>query len=472
MALLWLVHPLHHSAVAYAAGRADLLAAGFLFAALAVGLQASARREGIGWGKWSVATLLLTCAVLSKEAALAGLLLFPLLIGWQNRRMLLPAVGLVLVVLLVVAGLRSQASRLPVPPPRTPAAWQWDAAGRALAEYGGLLVWPQTLRMERSTLLEPEAGDAERMRHGALTITGVALALGISWLIVSGIRRRRPWAPPATAALVVYVPISGLFPLNATMAEHWLYLPTGFAAAAVALALGERRWTRNAVLIALAIGIGTGVAWGWRTWRVLPLWENDRSFFEGTIAAGGRTARMLMSLGLLELRERNFEAAREYLDEALAHDPTLGFALVNRGNLAYAMGDPEEAMRWYALAWREPFVRISVLQNIGALEWQTMGRDQTGRLLQAARMAPDNWAIHRRLVLWLRHRGAHTAALNELAAFLRRSPFRAESWQLLAALLEDQGRYEQAAAAHQEARRLDMHMESAGSTERPAQGTE
>ena len=101
---------------------------------------------------------------------------------------------------------------------------------RALGDYGRLMIFPANLRMER-TVVNPDGArsNADWRRTVAneyLAILGLLVAAGL----VVGAWRKGPAADScvfgATWFLLTYLPISNVIELNATVAEHWLYLPS------------------------------------------------------------------------------------------------------------------------------------------------------------------------------------------------------------------------------------------------------
>jgi len=54
-------------------------------------------------------------------------------------------------------------------------------------------------------------------------------------------RHERSATVPGLLAALAYVPLSGAFSLNASIAEHWLYLPTAFLFLAAAVRLRRNR---------------------------------------------------------------------------------------------------------------------------------------------------------------------------------------------------------------------------------------
>jgi hypothetical protein len=101
---------------------------------------------------------------------------------------------------------------------------------RALGDYGQLMFFPSNLHMER-TVAKPALPNGyatwgEAVRREYLSWLGLMLAAA---LLYGALRKGPAQGVRAFGAfwfIAAYLPISNLFPLNATVAEHWLYLPS------------------------------------------------------------------------------------------------------------------------------------------------------------------------------------------------------------------------------------------------------
>jgi len=223
--MLYVLHPLHTEAVAYMSGRADMMSAAFMYGGLWLAVGEPRRWPG------RVAQVLLvavcfTGGLLSKESAfifpvLAGLLIFRPVDGSVKRwpvyaRRSAPFLAS-LAVLAVYGVLRttvlhfgSQAA------PDTALGRRIVEMLQAYALYARLLIVPTGLHMERTL----EGVGALTALAGALLLAGTVVLAVLAW--------RRGHARAGLGLvwfLVTWLPISGIFPLNAPMAEHWMYVP-------------------------------------------------------------------------------------------------------------------------------------------------------------------------------------------------------------------------------------------------------
>jgi Flp pilus assembly protein TadD len=452
---IWALHPIHSSAVVYVAGRADPLAALCGFAALNLILR----------DRWIYAAPLLLGALLAKESGLVALVLGIGFAFAKNRRhaarLVLP-LGVTVLVLASYAALRLSADKIEPPvftsPP--PPIARPILAARAFAEYVGLLIAPVNLHMERD-VSTPTGGDWQvvlpqaRMREYQ-TLAGVVLIIGFAlWLRWT--RGREPLACTALVAFVIsYLPISNALPLNATVAEHWLYIPSAFLLLAAALSMTHLPLTGRLWKVA---GIAWVVLLAARTVQRIGDWRDQRTFLESTAMSGGGTTRMEINLGSLALSEGRLRIALAHFQNALAREPTQPFAILGLAATLTRLGEYAEARDWLAKIETVPVVRAEVLQTLAAVEYREARRDRVDLLREAARVEPRYWPAEKRYVAHLAERGDLLEAVRELRAYIDVQPFRAESWKLLALLLEQAGQPVLARAAANRATELDVRMQ-------------
>jgi predicted Zn-dependent protease len=263
------------------------------------------------------------------------------------------------------------------------------------------------------------------------------------------------------AFVVAYLPISNLFSLNATIAEHWLYVPSAFLFLAVALALHEALHTRSAALSrgVIAVGACWVVLLGLRTFLRQEDWRDQRTFIERTIAAGGNSARMLMNLGNVEFTAGHQDAAVALYREALRRTPDQPVIWLGYASILLRAHDFRGAHEALERAEKSPLLAADCLVLRASLESAETNRDPGDLLRKAVAAAPENWGVRKRYIEYLHERSNPQETLHELHDFLQQHPFRAESWRMLAALLEEQHQPALAAEAWREAALRDVRDE-------------
>ena len=462
VAVLWGIHPLHTSAVTYIAGRADPLAALCGFSALALGLAGLENGRRAGWATFGAAACFFG-ALLSKESGVFFLLIWFLTLAvrrvpWAVWRKWL---ALSAVVLASYGVLRGTAEKVPPPPPPvTPLAIRPILAARAAAEYARLTVAPLTLHMERDVSTRPQGSMETTLRNARRleyqTLAGVLLVLGLAAWARWG-RRTEPLIPLALGAfLIAYLPISNLISLNATVAEHWLYVPSAFLFLAAALTLARSHVPRRA----LAAGLAVWIAFlGARTFLRQADWRDQRTFIERTIADGGDSPRMRMNLGNVEAAAGRTDLAVAHYREALARAPEQAMIWLGYANVLLRTRDFPAARAALAEAKKSPFLTAECRQTRAILEHLETGRDTGDLLRDALDLAPQNWPIRKRYVEYLIERGDDEEAMRELRDYIETTGYRSETWKLMGRLLESINRPDLALGAYHQAADRDVHDE-------------
>lgn len=293
--LLYVVHPLHTEAVTYISGRADPMAAALMFAGVALALRTRRSVRGIGAG--ILALVCFTAALLCKESAM----IFPVLLGLAllAQRALHPAASrggwLVALASLIVLGVYGALRTSVFDFGSDSTVVESGLLGRlnqvvqAFGAYIRLVVWPTNLHMERSladfTWLHSVAG---AMLLGAMLAAFVAalmrrrtfVALGLAWFIAT------------------WLPISGIFPLNAPMAEHWLYVPlAGLLLAFMSIVEGVVA-SRGLRPVAFAAAACAGLVFIGLTLDRNDDWRDNETLFRSTLEQNPNTTRVHFNLAV------------------------------------------------------------------------------------------------------------------------------------------------------------------------------
>jgi tetratricopeptide (TPR) repeat protein len=461
-ALVWAVHPVHTAAVAYISGRADPLAAMFGFLGLYCGICVAPARRANRWLLQIATAALFLLSALSKESGLIfPILLIAILVFRKSWRQIVPAIVVLVLVAVSYVSLRLPAEHFPAPQLRPPAPLlvRPIVVARAFAEYAGLILFPANLHMDRDVESHPFGSSDASVRGAAWrelqTLGGIVLlAAALYWLIRSRKRDPAVFGCLVLAALA-YIPISGAFSLNATIAEHWIYLPSAFVFLGATLAIS--RW-RIPIRVAASVVVLLLVLFGARTFLYTLDWKNQRTFLERTIAAGGDSARMLINLASQELHDGQLDLAKKHLDAALEKEPNQPFAVINLAVVAIRKEDYATAREILNRAKDLPVVNAQAHELLGILEIKEHDRVELLRFRLASRTGPPNWRIERRYIEALDQTGNTAAAVKELADCLKTQWYRAESWQLLSRLFSKSGPTHEAMEALEQAKDYDVHL--------------
>jgi tetratricopeptide (TPR) repeat protein len=468
-AFVWAIHPVQSAAVVYISGRADPLAAAFGFLGFYLILRSARTTPRNGLLFLAAATVALLLSTLSKETGLIfPLLAIAFLAFKKNWGATFKAAGVAVFVGVVYLSLRLPAEHIPPPVLRPPAPplVRPILVVRAVAEYGGLILFPLNLHMDRDVETHPSGFTNASLSAVAWrelqTLLGILLVAGfIYWMIHA--RRRNPSVFAfLLLAAISYLPVSGIVALNASVAEHWIYLPAAFLFLAAAIQFADFFQNRRSIIrsVASAIFLLWLLFLGTRTFIRAFDWKDQRTFVERTIASGGDSARMLINLAGVELGEEKLADAAVHLHAALQKTPDQPLAVLNLAAVALKQNDFKLARRLLTRATQMPLVNAQAHELLAVLESKENGHVNLMRLRLASRTGSPNWSTEKRYIKVLDETGATAQAITELETCLRTEWYRAESWQLLSELLNKAGRAEAAAQAHAQAEAYDVYLEA------------
>lgn len=475
LALLWIVHPIHNAAVAYISGRADSLAA--LFALSAWLLLLRAMEPGMAAWKRSVLALLSAVSLLiglcSKEIALVWLLLLLVHLfifdrehPWKTKWTVLAGAAAVFAVYAVLHSLPGYRAPMEDGPPAP-----WDERVllmlRALGDYTGLIFFPARLYMERSisnpAIYRTVAAWREHAHYEYLSILGLLALLGAifaCWKPGPGQRWRIFGAVWFTLA---FLPISNLFPLNAEVAEHWIYLASiGFL---IFLAGVIIEWPSRARTVAAWVSVAALAALGMRTMIRAGDWVDAETFCARTIADGGATPRILSTLAGVYEQRHEYQKEEQILRKMMAHFPdyppariSLGICLSRQGRKAEAEAllgaTPEQSdqvARQYPRTWTAAVHLAQLRRDAGHPdEGLAILRETRGRF-------PETWNVVKAEAELTRETSGAAAAVPLVEEFASRHWWHYDAQVTLGALRFAAGQSEAAIRALRAASRLDIY---------------
>ena len=305
-AMLFAVHPLHTEAVAYISGRADMMSAALMFAALNLSLPGAAGARRVA--SLAAGLLCFAAALCSKESSLIYPVLLAVALGvaWAGRdraetdgqsgvvgaaaRHFLPLAGAVLVLCGYVA-LRATVLRFAPAGggAAAPLGQRLVETCQSFALYMRMLFWPAGLHMERTLAGVPRWTAAV----GALLL--LALAAGV--LLAARARRWRV-AGGIVWFIAAWLPISGVFPINAPLAEHWMYVPmAGFWWALMEL-LAEPRAGKPGLAAPLAAACAGLIVFLPMTVARNADWHDNERLFRATLDMNPASVRVHYNLAV------------------------------------------------------------------------------------------------------------------------------------------------------------------------------
>lgn len=329
--LIYVVHPLHTEAVAYISGRADMMSAAFMFAGLLAALWEGCPVRRIAGSILS--GLFFVGGLLSKESTF----IFPLLLllfafgrpveGEDKKRVYLGRLapfGVAAALFATYGYLRMTVLHFASgSSPDTSLGQRIVETLQSFALYIGLLFKPTGLHMERSLT------DATVLT----TLAGALLLFLLAAAMVVSFRKGLTRAGLGLAwFLITWLPISGIFPLNAPMAEHWMYVPmAGFfwALAELAWAAARPPAARRVVVVAAYAACVCFLALTVARNRV---WHDNETLFTATLAQNPNSSRVHYNLAVTyEDLTGNLPGARRHYDAVTALHKTKKEALNQSG---------------------------------------------------------------------------------------------------------------------------------------------
>ena len=469
VALVWIVHPIHNAAVAYISGRADSLASFFALLAWLLARRASGAGSlpgKVGLGVAAAAVMLL--ALCSKEIALLWLALFAVHLLAFDRDSAWRVKGVALAGALGVLGVYACLHALPgarapmESGPPLPLDGRFLLMLRALGDYAGLIVWPGRLHMERALSDPAIYGSVASWRgnphYEYLSIVGLLAGLAVLQLCRQRWPGRRLRCFGALWFVVAFLPISNLFPLNAEVAEHWLYLAS--IGALLLLAGCVPALPRRAQVAAVAVAFMAILALGVRTSVRAGDWVNAETFCLRTIADGGATPRILSTLASLYGERGDLPKQEAILRRMIARFPDfaparihLGICLSKQGRapeaetlLRVEKTDADEVSRRYPRTWPAAL-------HLARLRHEAQRDDEALAVLAEARVRfPETWELVK-----YESELRKAAALPAVADYAAAHWWHLDSWVTLGRLRYSAGEPDAAIAALRAASRLDIY---------------
>ncbi len=471
---LWMVHPVHSAAVDYISGRADSLA--FLFSAGAWLLVLRGRGVGSRWlkgGLYFTAALSGLLGLCSREIACIWIFVFlvhtlAFVPGMDGRAKILTVICCALV-LFTYDGLR----RLPPVRSENPFIEDWSPTVRstlmlrALGDYSRLMVFPANLHMERSIFDPDNYHDRQSWRQSVaseyLSIIGLIVLAAFAYGCAKPGNGRRVRILGTIWFFGAYLPISNIVQLNATVAEHWLYLPSvGFLIFLAGCSLDLPQRFRGALATTAVLAI---IALSVRSTIRSSDWSDQETFYKRTLAAGGRSPRVSVNLAQIYANRGEYALAEEMLRQVLESTPDYPIARNNLASVLTREGKNAEAESLLARGDREaresgnrfPRTWIAAL-NLAAMRSQAKDDPGAIEILERAHAEyPWVWDLVGRESELLRRTRGPVPALHLVENYVQQNWWHHAAWLAEGRLYAENNDVTQATRALRYAAMLDVH---------------
>lgn len=345
-ALLFLTHPIQTEAVTYISGRADSQVSLFMLLSLIFYIKQSRKVWPRNITYLSLSVISFIFALLCKETSLILpllILLYDMSFSKDNLRFrdkLKIRYSLFLLVTLIYILLRTTVLNFlhrPLFLANTSLGLRMLTGAKIFALYLGLLLFPFPLHMERSVPMVSSILD-----RGVLP--SLILLIFLAILIVRSYRYSKICFFAGIWFFLNLLPVSNIVPLNANMAEHWLYLPSAGFFLLIALAIDELfkqpKSTKGLAIILLIILL---MFYSFLTIKRNREWKDPQSFFQSILYYNPRSAEAHNCLGAIYKQQGKFDSAIDEFEQAVKIEP-LNFK--SYGNLGSALRGKRE----YSLA--------------------------------------------------------------------------------------------------------------------------
>ena len=415
-ALVFAAHPVHAESVAFISGRVDVLAAIFLWGAMAC----AARRSIWATVGLGVCSLL---ALLSKEIAFVLPLL--LLLVWRTTAMrnrwapAWPRQQMITVVVVGLVVLLLRFTALGVFLPTT--AHQARPDGALLLPLKSLLfALSSVFTPLRLISMEPDPQQLHALRLLAGTAVAVALWGTALWRLQMQAYLSKALAASGISLFLVL----NVLPQETVLSERFLYLASGFLLVPVGawFAVAWQRASSTRILAAVGVAAFVAILLVLSQWRG-SIWRTDVLVWRQAVHEEPQRGVFWDRLGLALTERRSYNEAEVALTRAVELQPHNSNALHNMGVLLQSTRRPEEAVEYYRRAIAAQPGKLQTYLNLGQALMATRDYPAALEVLQTAtRLKPDHLGAHRMAISAALSARQPEIAQMHLQAALRLSP--------------------------------------------------
>lgn len=373
-ALLFAVSPLHTETVAYISGRADILMAVCVLASLCAFLYGR-DRAGAGRRAADAASLaLFICALLSKELAVVYAVI-PAVWTWCYRRSSrrrplyaaaaasFPFAAVSAVYILLRMTVFNFSTQWPPELAQYPLMVRLSVFPQVILTYVKLVFLPINLHMSRTLMRPVTAGGI------ILSLCVTALIAAVSLSAAWRFRSHRNFTFFLIWAWLFFLPQSGVIPINAFAAEHFIYLPS--ISFYFALAYFLRKYSRRGIF-ALCVS-GLAVSYGFLTVSRNSEWGDPFVFYRGILRYSPGSFLAHNNLGVNYERAGSYDEALMEFHKAAAIKPDRPEARANMAGVYVKLRRYDEALAEYAILERiAPAQKLGEIQNNIGIVYQHM----------------------------------------------------------------------------------------------------
>ena len=380
---LFVIHPIHTEAVAYVSGRADILSGLFMLTCIICYIKQLSLKSAAGY------FLMLssyTLALLSNEYSL--ILPFLLVLYHYTFKKRFRLREILPIVLIAAAYIPT---RISVSPSLAPNIAYYHAILKrapgffaAITNYIRLLILPFDLHMEYgNTLFAPMDPRA---------IAGILIVCALISLVFIKRGSSRLVFFSISWFLVGLLPYSGIYPLNAYMAEHWLYLASiGFflMMAGGIRYLSQKKEFRIAALAFFALFV---FFYSYLTIEQNEYWRGPITFYNRTLVYAPASARIYNNLGTEYRKALRYDDAIALYKKAIGLDPKYEIAYTNLAITYDAFGRKADAAESFKMAIKSNPLYPAPYVGLGLMREGAGGKEEAASLFRKAIAVDPSYA--------------------------------------------------------------------------------
>ncbi|MBU1869784.1 MAG: tetratricopeptide repeat protein [Candidatus Omnitrophica bacterium] len=444
--LLFVVHPIHSEAVTYISGRADPLAALFLLFAFIFYLKHLELKNSI---LLIISLVSFALSLFSRENAL----IFPavILLYHFSFKVKMRLAGFLSILALTIAylilRLAGLGSFLPPEHIETTLLERLPGFFVAITNYTRLLILPLNLHMEY--------GSGLFRFYDFKVILGFIIFVS---LLIYAFKKRNADKLASFSILwffITLLPSSNIYPINAYMAEHWLYLPSigFFLIVANSLNLLRKKGRLKASIAILACLL---LAYSFLTIQQNNFWRNPVVFYGRTLKLSPNSVKIYNNLGLAYYESSKPIEAIACYEKALKIDPRHASSLNNLGVVYRHMGKRQEAIDLFKRALAINPDSAEAYYNLGAIYYGFGKKEEAAGFYKKAMQINPHYAnACNDLGVIYKDLGDFDKAEVFLKRSLEINPDNIEAYNNLGIVYSLRGMQEEAASLFKEAIKID-----------------
>jgi tetratricopeptide (TPR) repeat protein len=402
--LFFVIHPIHTEAVSYISGRAESLSTFFILLSFIFYIKYIKRNRLAFYILFSVSFAL---SLLSKESSLillVMLLIYHYVFKRKINRVAFASYGVIAFVYialrLTVLNFGSYQAFSKVPLTERIAGFFY-----AFPTYIRLLIWPSDLHMEYGIIRRPP--------DNPFVLLGMFMF--VLFLIAAfKIRRHNKLVSFSIFFFIAgLIPVCNIYPLNATLAEHWLYLPSIGFFIIIAWLLTSLYRKRKFTVFSIILIITAASSLSYLTVKQNRYWQDPVYFYKRTLKYNPKSPRLYANLARLYWQEGRYEEAVRMCKKAIEIDPAHFVAYNNLGNAYLQLGEYEKAKSSFKKAASLKPEHPTPYGNLGWTYFLLDDHDKASKFYRKAiELKPNYSAAYYNLAILYYEKGNYELALK------------------------------------------------------------